>query len=83
MKFTRNLNFQIIFPDIDMSQPKILLAHVIYLMASYAEMCNFRSRTIVIWQTLDMLLLYLITSPLIFIIILKNSNKTFSDSRER
>lgn len=35
-----------------------------------------------IWQTLYLLLLYLITSSLIFIITLKNSNKISNDSRE-
>lgn len=76
------INFQIIFLDVDISQHKTFSTYVVYIMAWDSEMSNFINRTIV-WQTLDLLLLYLITSPLIFIIILKNSNKTFNDSRER
>ena len=56
--------------------PPIFLAYSQKYVTLYIEQ-------LVVWQILDLLLLYLGTSLLIFIIILKNSNKTFNDSRER
>lgn len=56
--------------------PPIFLAYSQKYVTLYKEQ-------LLVWQILDLLLLYLGTSLLIFTIILKNSNKTFSDSRER
>lgn len=56
--------------------PPIFLAYSQKYVTLYIEQ-------LLVWQILDLLLLYLGTSLLIFTIILKNSNKTFSDSRER
>lgn len=53
---------------------------VIYLLVSHTDVCNFRIRTIV--NLANTVSFYLITRSLIFIIILKNSNKTSSDWRK-